>query len=85
MRSYLESLCSNLRAHTITNVQSNDDKVGIEVPNYSYILMKGNRHFHEHIEFIMVEILLFQTKGQFYFHVFEVFLVVFFFMSDTPL
>ncbi|KAK9715695.1 hypothetical protein RND81_06G183000 [Saponaria officinalis] len=27
MREYLDSLCSNLRSHTITNVQSNDDKV----------------------------------------------------------
>lgn len=29
VRSYLESLCTNLRAHTITNVQSNDDKVSL--------------------------------------------------------
>ncbi|KAM7513046.1 hypothetical protein LguiB_011921 [Lonicera macranthoides] len=29
LRSYLDSLCSNLRAHTITNVQSNDDKVSL--------------------------------------------------------
>ncbi|GMQ07354.1 hypothetical protein CsSME_00051574 [Camellia sinensis var. sinensis] len=28
LRSYLDSLCSNLRSHTITNVQSNDDKLG---------------------------------------------------------
>lgn len=27
LRQYLDSLCSNLRSHTITNVQSNDDKV----------------------------------------------------------
>ncbi|KAK6152004.1 hypothetical protein DH2020_014639 [Rehmannia glutinosa] len=27
LRSYLDSLCSNLRSHTITNVQSNDDKL----------------------------------------------------------
>ncbi|CAL5443447.1 unnamed protein product [Camellia sinensis] len=27
LRSYLDSLCSNLRSHTITNVQSNDDKM----------------------------------------------------------
>lgn len=27
VRSYLDSLTSNLRSHTITNVQSNDDKV----------------------------------------------------------
>lgn len=27
LRSYLDSLCSNLRSHTITNVQSNNDKV----------------------------------------------------------
>ncbi|KAE8703993.1 Detected protein of confused Function [Hibiscus syriacus] len=29
MREYLESLCENLRSHTITNVQSNDDRVSI--------------------------------------------------------
>ncbi|KAK8506148.1 hypothetical protein V6N13_002789 [Hibiscus sabdariffa] len=31
MREYLESLCANLRSHTITNVQSNDDRVGTYV------------------------------------------------------
>ncbi|XP_022888293.1 uncharacterized protein LOC111403884 isoform X3 [Olea europaea var. sylvestris] len=29
LRSYLDSVCSNLRSHTITNVQSNDDKVSL--------------------------------------------------------
>ncbi|KAH8959278.1 hypothetical protein BDL97_06G070700 [Sphagnum fallax] len=29
LRSYLESLCTNLRSHTITNVQSNNDKVSL--------------------------------------------------------
>ncbi|XP_051148258.1 uncharacterized protein LOC127263326 isoform X2 [Andrographis paniculata] len=29
LRTYLESLCYNLRSHTITNVQSNDDKVSL--------------------------------------------------------
>lgn len=29
LRSYLDSLCYNIRSHTITNVQSNDDKVCI--------------------------------------------------------
>ncbi|XP_072952981.1 uncharacterized protein [Typha angustifolia] len=29
LRSYLDSLCSNLRSHTITNVQSNSDKVSL--------------------------------------------------------
>ncbi|XP_021901960.1 C-myc promoter-binding protein-like [Carica papaya] len=29
VRSYLDSLCSNLRSHTITNVQSNNDKVSL--------------------------------------------------------
>ncbi|XP_060190142.1 uncharacterized protein LOC132619210 isoform X3 [Lycium barbarum] len=29
LRSYLDSLCSNIRSHTITNVQSNDDKVSL--------------------------------------------------------
>lgn len=27
MRKYMESLCSNLRSHTITSVQSNNDRV----------------------------------------------------------
>ncbi|KAL0308433.1 UNVERIFIED_CONTAM: DENN domain-containing protein 5B [Sesamum radiatum] len=30
IRSYLDSLCSNLRSHTITNVQSNDDKLPVK-------------------------------------------------------
>ncbi|KAJ6698979.1 DENN (AEX-3) DOMAIN-CONTAINING PROTEIN [Salix purpurea] len=29
LRNYLDSLCSNLRSHTITNVQSNNDKVSL--------------------------------------------------------
>ncbi|CAI9780343.1 unnamed protein product [Fraxinus pennsylvanica] len=29
LRSYLDSLCFNLRSHSITNVQSNDDKVSL--------------------------------------------------------
>ncbi|TYI00721.1 hypothetical protein ES332_A11G153100v1 [Gossypium tomentosum] len=29
MRQYLESLCANLRSHTITNVQSNHDRVSL--------------------------------------------------------
>eukprot|EP01018_Ginkgo_biloba_P031518 Gb_22867 [translate_table: standard] len=29
LRSYLESFCSDLRSHTITNVQSNDDRVSL--------------------------------------------------------
>ncbi|CAM0943752.1 unnamed protein product [Alopecurus aequalis] len=29
LRAYLDSLCSNLRSHTITNVQSNNDKVSL--------------------------------------------------------
>ncbi|XP_057428941.1 uncharacterized protein LOC130722273 [Lotus japonicus] len=29
LRSYLDSLCGNIRSHTITNVQSNDDKVSL--------------------------------------------------------
>ncbi|XP_022729023.1 uncharacterized protein LOC111284575 isoform X2 [Durio zibethinus] len=29
LRSYLDSLCSNMRSHTITNVQSNNDKIHI--------------------------------------------------------
>lgn len=29
MRQYLDSLCSDLRLHTITSVQSNNDRVSI--------------------------------------------------------
>ncbi|KAL4269628.1 hypothetical protein GQ457_HM001880 [Hibiscus cannabinus] len=29
LRSYVDSLCSNMRSHTITNVQSNNDKVSL--------------------------------------------------------
>ncbi|OMO91760.1 hypothetical protein COLO4_18109 [Corchorus olitorius] len=29
LRSYLDSLCANMRSHTITNVQSNNDKVSL--------------------------------------------------------
>ncbi|KAJ1439920.1 hypothetical protein SESBI_02144 [Sesbania bispinosa] len=29
LRSYLDDLCCNIRSHTITNVQSNDDKVSL--------------------------------------------------------
>ncbi|MBA0802674.1 hypothetical protein Gohar_012951 [Gossypium harknessii] len=29
MRQYLESLCANLRSHTITSVQSNHDRVSL--------------------------------------------------------
>jgi hypothetical protein len=29
LRDYLDTLCSNLRSHTITNVQSNNDKVSL--------------------------------------------------------
>ncbi|XP_075517536.1 uncharacterized protein LOC142551919 [Primulina tabacum] len=29
LRSYLDSICSNIRSHTITNVQSNNDKVSL--------------------------------------------------------
>ncbi|XP_022758550.1 uncharacterized protein LOC111305354 isoform X1 [Durio zibethinus] len=31
MRQYLESLCANLRSHTITSVQSNHDRVGTSI------------------------------------------------------
>ncbi|WOL13709.1 hypothetical protein Cni_G22486 [Canna indica] len=36
LRSYLDSFCSNLRSHTITNVQSNNDKVSVLLKD-SYI------------------------------------------------
>ncbi|XVE72846.1 hypothetical protein DITRI_Ditri11bG0071000 [Diplodiscus trichospermus] len=31
MRQYMESLCANLRSHTITSVQSNHDRVGASI------------------------------------------------------
>lgn len=36
LRSYLDSFCSNLRSHTITNVQCNNDKVSVLLKD-SYI------------------------------------------------
>ena len=40
LRSYLDSLCCNIRSHTITNVQSNDDKVCVLVSSTNQV-----RHF----------------------------------------
>ncbi|RWW08836.1 hypothetical protein GW17_00027707 [Ensete ventricosum] len=37
VRRYLESLCSNLRSHTITNVQSNNDKLFVETQLFSVL------------------------------------------------
>uniref|UniRef100_A0A0E0K8Q0 cDENN domain-containing protein n=1 Tax=Oryza punctata TaxID=4537 RepID=A0A0E0K8Q0_ORYPU len=37
MRSYLESLCSDLRSHTITNVQSNNDRLFVETQMFSVL------------------------------------------------
>ncbi|GAA0168933.1 hypothetical protein Leryth_002338 [Lithospermum erythrorhizon] len=42
LRSYLDSLCSNLRSHTITNVQSNNDKVSLLLKD-SFIESYQNR------------------------------------------
>uniref|UniRef100_A0A0R0GLK7 UDENN domain-containing protein n=1 Tax=Glycine max TaxID=3847 RepID=A0A0R0GLK7_SOYBN len=39
LRSYLDSLCCNIRSHTITNVQSNDDKSEIVSNNHLDLLM----------------------------------------------
>ncbi|KAL8464123.1 hypothetical protein ACS0TY_033883 [Phlomoides rotata] len=49
LRSYLDSLCSNLRSHTITNVQSNDDKVSLLLKE-SFIesFPSRNRPFMKH-------------------------------------
>ncbi|XP_015389639.1 uncharacterized protein LOC102613027 isoform X1 [Citrus sinensis] len=43
LRSYLDSLCSNLRSHTITNVQSNNDKVSLLLKE-SFIDSFPSRH-----------------------------------------
>ncbi|KAJ0960189.1 hypothetical protein J5N97_002022 [Dioscorea zingiberensis] len=48
LRTYLGSLCSNLRSHTITNVQSNDNKYlgyiyKVELANASFPT-HGDRH-----------------------------------------
>lgn len=40
LRNYLESLCSNLRSHTITNVQSSNDRVS-ECVNLEAFLTDG--------------------------------------------
>ncbi|KAL3699207.1 hypothetical protein R1sor_017229 [Riccia sorocarpa] len=42
LHNYLESLCADLRAHTITNVQSNDDKVSLLLKE-SFIDSFGSR------------------------------------------
>ncbi|BBN19714.1 hypothetical protein MPTK1_8g12990 [Marchantia polymorpha subsp. ruderalis] len=42
LQNYLESLCMDLRAHTITNVQSNDDKVSLLLKE-SFIDSFGSR------------------------------------------
>ncbi|CAN8232572.1 unnamed protein product [Cochlearia groenlandica] len=43
LRLYLDSLCSNLQSHTITNVQSNNDKVSLLIKE-SYIDSFPSRH-----------------------------------------
>ncbi|ESQ44550.1 hypothetical protein EUTSA_v10003439mg [Eutrema salsugineum] len=43
LRSYLDSLCSNLQSHTITNVQSNNDKVSLLLKE-SFIDSFPSRH-----------------------------------------
>lgn len=49
LRTYLDSLCSNIRSHTITNVQSNDDKVSLLLKE-SFIesFPSRNRPFMKH-------------------------------------
>ncbi|KAL3644403.1 hypothetical protein CASFOL_012335 [Castilleja foliolosa] len=51
LRSYLDSLCSNIRSHTITNVQSNDDKVSLLLKE-SFIesYSSRDRPFMKHFE-----------------------------------
>ena len=44
LRDYLDTLCSNLRSHTITNVQSNNDKVC--PPALRYILSDFSSFFY---------------------------------------
>jgi hypothetical protein len=43
LRSYLDSLCSSLQSHTITNVQSNNDKVSLLLKE-SFIDSFTSRH-----------------------------------------
>ncbi|VFQ62817.1 unnamed protein product [Cuscuta campestris] len=42
LRSYLDSLCSNLRCHTITNVQSNNDKD--QLLDFQKLVLYGAEH-----------------------------------------
>ncbi|KAF7112787.1 hypothetical protein RHSIM_RhsimUnG0192400 [Rhododendron simsii] len=59
LRSYMDSLCSNLRSHTITNVQSNDDKVSLllkesfieSFPNRDRPFMKWRQSNPQHMTF----------------------------------
>jgi hypothetical protein len=39
LRDYLDTQCSNLRSHTITNVQSNNDKVFYSAVSEIWILI----------------------------------------------
>ncbi|CAL0320265.1 unnamed protein product [Lupinus luteus] len=50
LRSYLDSLCCNFRSHTITNVESNDDKVSLLLKE-SFIdsFPYRDRHFMKHL------------------------------------
>lgn len=43
MRHYLESICSDLRSHTITNVQSNDRVRQTEVMISIFVLLIGGK------------------------------------------
>ncbi|XP_073290451.1 uncharacterized protein [Primulina huaijiensis] len=64
LRSYLDSLCSNIRSHTITNVQSNNDKVSLllkesfidSFPNRDQPFMKlflDTQLFSVHTDFVL--------------------------------
>uniref|UniRef100_A0A2P2LR17 Uncharacterized protein LOC105637951 n=1 Tax=Rhizophora mucronata TaxID=61149 RepID=A0A2P2LR17_RHIMU len=55
LRSYLDSLCYNLRSHTITNVQSNNDKVGPSpMQGFNQLYQEQNLTTHESQLFPMV-------------------------------
>ncbi|CAL5353570.1 unnamed protein product [Camellia sinensis] len=60
MRRYLESLCSNLRSHTITSVQSNNDRVSLLLKD-SFIDSFPSKD-QPFIKFSMHEFKLWDTK-----------------------
>ena len=62
LRGYLDSLCSNLRSHTITNVQSNDDKVGtlsyLQKKRYVIFFIKPYINFFNHLHAFVLQFIV---------------------------